>query len=129
MSEPAAHKAVRHKYLEQPNGLPWTKSTNHRKNYKDYSTQINSVKQKYQWNRIITTRNYIIGTIVCKKSKYITSSTYLYQESPTGTRKLLPTTHSTTNCGNISTHKEVANSNKSWIICLRNFVPKSRRRT
>jgi hypothetical protein len=68
------------------------------------------------------------GTLVQKKSKYSSSSMYFCPRSPNGQRSLLPKRHSKES--DITSTRGTLNENiKAWILCTRNFVPKSRKRT
>jgi hypothetical protein len=86
-----------------------------------------SENNAHLWKKIMPNRNYRIGSTVHKKSKYNTSSNYFCLHSPKGKRSLLSSTHSA-NAVKISTEEIIIGDHTAWILCERNFVPKSQKR-
>jgi hypothetical protein len=86
-----------------------------------------SVNEKYIRRKITPIGKYRIGSQVEKKSKYNSSTTYFCPISPKGQRSILSDRYSKTKLQNHHTEEHL-NERNNWILCARNFAPKSRRR-
>jgi hypothetical protein len=131
MSMPAAHNAAHEKSIELSNNKQ--KNTELHDYYEKSRIEERTIGQIRQGSsfskaKIARRQNYSKGTVVYKKSKYQSSSTYLCPESPNGQRPVLTPRSKNNKISSISRQRLGNNNLSLWILCNRKIAKKSQTR-
>jgi hypothetical protein len=116
----AAHNAVHEKSTElNNNNKKNIELYNHHEKSRTEERTIEKIRPgiSFSKTKIARGQNYSKGTVVCKRSKYQSSSTYLCPKSPNGQRPILSQCTKNTKISSTTQNHLKSNNLSLWTLC------------